>query len=168
MLIQILMGFSVLLLLAAIMLWLWRQTVELRLRKALGSSTDKVRAVSNEKTQVLSFLEQQRMALGAKRADAAKMRAAIAHLRVDNNEMRVRDFFILHQMGEPSKDKEEYACTLLPSPSVDPGRELPPPLRGVDHRGSIWAESEAAARRQLDMYFPEKGPLRPSSFRRGS
>lgn len=168
MLIQILMGFSALLMLAAIMLWLWRQTVELRLRKALGSSTDKMRAVSNEKTQVLSFLEQQRMALGVKRAEAAKMRAAISQLRIDNNDMRVRDFYVLHQIGEPSKDKEEYACNLLPSPSVDPGRELPAPLRGIDHRSSIWAESEAAARRQLDMHFPEKGPLRPAGFRRGA
>ncbi|WP_044559294.1 hypothetical protein [Azospirillum sp. B4] len=168
MLIQILMGFSVLLMLAAILLWLWRQTVEMRLRKSLGSSTDKMRAVSNEKTQVLSFLEQQRMALGHKRGEAARMRAAIAQLRVDNNDMRARDFYVLHQIGEPSKDKEEYACGLMPTGMAEPGRELPPPLRGVDHRGSIWAESEAAARRQLEMHFPEKGPLRPTGFRRGA
>ncbi|TWB20742.1 hypothetical protein FBZ89_106145 [Nitrospirillum amazonense] len=168
MLIQILMGFSALLLLAAILLWLWRQTVELRLRKSLGSSTDKMRAVSNEKTQVLSFLEQQRMALGSKRSDAAKMRMAISQLRIDNNDMRARDFYVLHQIGEPSKDKEEYACTLMPSATVEPGRELPAALRGIDHRGSIWAESEAAARRQIEMHFPEKGPLRPTGFRRGA
>ncbi|MDE1145708.1 MAG: hypothetical protein PW843_03705 [Azospirillaceae bacterium] len=168
MLIQVLLGFSVLLLVAAILLWLWRQSVEFRLRKSLGSSTDKMRAASNEKTQVLSFLEQQRMALNAKRAEVAKLRAAIGQLRADNHDMRIRNFYILHQMGEPSKDKEEYACNLNPSLTVEPGRELPSPLRGVDHRGTVWAESEAAARRQLDMHYPEKGPLRPVGFRRGT
>lgn len=163
-LIQILIGFSVLLLLCTIVLWFWRQMVEFRMRDALGSSGHKVRAIASEKTQVLSFLEQQKLTRGSKQLMAAKLREVITQRHQEIKEARQRDFYVLHQLGEPAKDKEEFGATLMVAGAGDHG--LSPALAGVDHLCVIWADSDATARRQLDMQFNDKGPFRPSSFHR--
>lgn len=163
-LIQVLIGFSVLLLLCTIVLWFWRQMVEFRMRDALGSSGNKVRAVASEKTQVLSFLEQQKLARVSKQMMAGKLREGIAQRHQEIKEARERNFYVLHQLGEPAKDKEEFGATLLINGAGDHG--LSPALVGVDHLCVIWADSDATARRQLDMQFNDKGAFRPSSFHR--
>ncbi|HYE48534.1 MAG TPA: hypothetical protein VEB20_03015 [Azospirillaceae bacterium] len=145
-------------------LWAWRFGVELRLRRAVGAATDRMRGVSAEKTQVLGTLEQQRAALTAAQAERARLRQQNAALRTEINESRARDFVILHQIGEPSKDKTEFGSALVHNQSAEAKQDLPAPLKAADHVVSIWAEEETTARRLVELQFPAKGPLRMTSF----
>lgn len=165
-LLQVLIGLGVLLLGVTTGLWFWRQVVEMRMRETLGSSGSKVRAVASEKAQILTFLEQQKMARTTKQKTAAKLRETIKQRAADVAEARARDFCVLQQIGEPSKDKECFGAMLTLQPGAQPGKDIPAALTNVDHLCVIWAESEAAARRQMDIYFADKGPFRPTAFHR--
>jgi len=153
-------------LMAIAFLWSWRFVVETRLKQAVGSATERMRGVSSHKNQVQGHYEQRRAQLTTKQTELASLRKQVTSLRAAVKQASASDFIVLHQIGEPAKDKQEFSCSLVLTQPGEGKQDLPSALKAAEHLAIVWSEEEATARRLLDLQFPAAGALRVTGFHR--
>lgn len=140
-----------------------RMGMERHLQKEVASATGELKGKAGERVQTQTFQEQLVIQVNRKRADLARTEKRILMLETEIRKLEEIDYRIVHALGEPSKDMQLFTCALLPNPHAEKAQRLSALLEKADHIAFISAESDATAKRLLQVQFPDRGPLRPTA-----
>lgn len=116
------------LLFAMLLLYVRRWSVGRQLEQAVDSATAQVKGLAGERTQALTFREEQTLTLNVKQGEISRTRRRIAQYQREIAARAAIDYRIVHLIGEPAKDKTTYRAVLAPNPQAEKGQTLSPVL----------------------------------------